>query len=53
MSGAIYARTKSRQKGLFLFHKAWSMTNDCVPVTKTLMMGLKLMTERYKKRILT
>ena len=45
----IYARTKSPQKGLFLFHKAWNMTNDCVSVTKTLMMGVKLMTERYKK----
>ena len=53
MSGAIYTTTKSRQKGLFLLHKAWNMTNDCVSVTKTLMMGLKLMTERYKKRILT
>ena len=60
----IYARTKSPQKGLFLFRKAWNMpvlfsicfyqihinmTNDCVSVTKTLMMGVKLMTERYKK----
>ena len=25
------------------------MTNDCVSITKTLMMGVKLMTERYKK----
>ena len=23
------------------------MTNDCVSITKTLMMGLKLMTEKY------
>ena len=45
----IYARTKSPQKGLFLFHKAWNMTNYCVSVTKTLMMGVKLMTEKYKK----
>ena len=45
----IYARTKSPQKGLLLFHKAWNMTNDCVSVTKTLMIGVKLMTERYKK----
>ena len=59
-----YARIKSAQKGLFLFHKAWNMsvlfsiyfyqihinmTNDCVSITKTLMMGVKLMTERYKK----
>ena len=43
----IYARTKSPQKGLF--HKTWNMTNDCVSVTKTLMMGVKLMTERCKK----
>ena len=26
----IYARTKSPQKSLFLFHRAWNMTNDCV-----------------------
>ena len=45
----ISARTKSPEKGLFLFHKAWSMTNYCVTVTKILMMGVKLMTERYKK----
>ena len=60
----IYARTKSPQKGLLLFRKAWNMpvlfsicfyqihinmTNDCVSITKTLMMGVKLMTERYKK----
>ena len=44
-----YARTKSPQKGLFLFHKAWNMTNDCVSVTNTLIMGVKLMIERYKK----
>ena len=25
------------------------MTNDCVSITKTLMMGVKVMTERYKK----
>ena len=24
----IYARTKSPEKGIFLFHKAWNMTND-------------------------
>ena len=36
------------QKGLFLFHKASNMTNDCVFVTKTLMMGVKLITEKYK-----
>ena len=62
----IYARTKSPQKGLFLFHKAWnmpvlfsicfyqihiSMTNDCVSVTKTLVKGVKLMTDRYKKKV--
>ena len=45
----IYARTKSPLKGLFLFHKTWNMTNDHVSVTKTLMMGVKLMTERYEK----
>ena len=44
----IYVRTKSPQKGLFLFHKAWNMTNNCVSVTKTLMMGVKLMTELQK-----
>ena len=27
----IYAGTKSPQKGLSLFHKAWHMINDCVP----------------------
>ena len=26
-----------------------NMTNDCVSITKTLMMGVKVMTERYKK----
>ena len=46
------------------FHKPWNMTvlfsicfyrmhnnmtNDCVSITKTLMMGVKLMTEMYKK----
>ena len=36
-------------KGLFLFDKAWNMINDCVSVTKILMMGVKLMAERYKK----
>ena len=60
----IYARTKSPQKGLFLFRKAWnmpvlfsicfyqihiSMTNDCVSITKTLVKGVKLMTDRHKK----
>ena len=25
------------------------MTNDCVSITKTLVMGVKLMTGRYKK----
>ena len=45
----IYTRTKSLQKGLFLFHKAWNMTNNCASVTKTLMIDVKLMTERYKK----
>ena len=45
----IYARTKSPLKGLLLFHKVWNMTNDCVSVTKTVMMGVKLMTERHKK----
>ena len=44
----IYTRTKSLQTGLFLFHNAWNMTNDCVSVTKTLMMGVKLMTEVQK-----
>ena len=59
----IYARTKSLQKGLLLFCKAWNMpvlfsicfyqihinmTNDCVSITKTLMMGVKLMTNRYR-----
>ena len=61
----IYARTESPQKGIFLFQKAWNMpflfsicfyqtyvnmTNDGVSITKTLMMGVKLMTERYKKK---
>ena len=41
----IYARTQSPQKGGCLFHRAWNMTNDCV----SLMMGVKLMTEGYKK----
>ena len=60
----IYARTKSSQKGLLLFRKEWnmpvlfsicfyqvhiSMTNGCVSITKTLMIGVKLMTDRYKK----
>ena len=60
----IYARTQSPQKGLFLFHKAWNMavsfsicfyqtyinmTNDCVSITKTLIMGVRSMTKRYKK----
>ena len=44
----IYARTKSPQKGPFLFHKAWNMTNDCVSVTKIQMMGVKLVTEVQK-----
>ena len=44
----INAQTKLPQKGLFLFHKAWKMTNDCVSFTKTLMMGVKLMTEVQK-----
>ena len=26
----IYARTQSPQKGVFLFHRAWNMTNDCL-----------------------
>ena len=62
----IYARTKSLQKGLLLFCKAWnmpvlfsicfyqihiSMTNDCVSITKTLVKGVKLMTDRYNKRL--
>ena len=25
------------------------MTNDCVSITKTLVMGVKLMTDRYKE----
>ena len=60
----IYGRTKSPQKALVFFRKAWNMpvlfsicfyqihinmANDCVSVTKTLMMGVKVMTERYKK----
>ena len=45
----IYTRTKSPQKCLFLFHKTYNMTNDCVSVTKTLLMGVKSMKERYKK----
>ena len=60
----IYARTKSPQKGLALFRKSWNMsvlfsicfyqvhinmTNDCVPSTKTLIMEIELMTERFKK----
>ena len=62
----IYARTKSPQKGLFLFRKAWNMsvlfsicfyqihikmTNHCVSVTKTLIMGVKVMTEEYTKNV--
>ena len=57
----IYSRAKSPPKGLFLFHKVWNMpvlfsicfyqiqiciTNDCA---KTLMMGVKLMRERFIK----
>ena len=34
---------------IFFYQIDISMTNDCVPITKTLMMGVKLMTERYKK----
>ena len=61
----IYARTKSPQKGLLLFRKGWNMpvlfticlyqihinmtTNDCVCITKSLTMEVKLMTDRYKK----
>ena len=45
----IYARTKSPQKNPFLFCKAWKITNDCVSASKILTMGVKLMTERYKK----
>ena len=60
----IYARTKSPQKGIFLFRKPWNMpvlfsvclyqihmnmTNVFVSITKSLMMGVKLMTDRYKK----
>ena len=60
----IYARTKSPQKGLLLFRKRWNMlvlfsicfyqihinmTNDCASITKTLLMGVKSMTERDKK----
>ena len=60
----IYARTKSLQKGFFLFRKVQNMsvlfsicfyqihinmTNDCVSTTKTLMMGVKLMRGRYEK----
>ena len=44
----IYAKTKSPQQGLSLFHKAWYMINDCVSFTKTLVMGVKLMTEVQK-----
>ena len=60
----ICARTKSPQKCLFLFRKASSIpvlfsiclyqihiniTNDCVSITKTLVMGVNLMTEKCKK----
>ena len=45
----IYPRTKLPQKGLFLFHKSWNISNDCISVTKTLMMEVKLMAEGYKK----
>ena len=60
----IYAGTKSPQKGLLLFRKAWNMpvlfsicfyqihinmTNDCVCITRTLVKGVKLMTDRYNK----
>ena len=60
----IYARTKSPQKGLLLFRKGWNMpvlfsicfyqihinmTNDCVSITRTLMMEVKLMTDRHNK----
>ena len=58
----ICARTKSPQKCLLLC-KAWNMpvffsicfylhinvTNDYDSITKTLVMGVKLMTDRYKK----
>ena len=60
----IYARTKSAQKDLLLSREAWNMlvlfsicfyqininmTNDCVSITKTLVKGVKLTTDRYKK----
>ena len=64
LTQVIYGRTKSPQKGIFLFHKAWNMpvlfsicfyqinsnmSNDFVSFTKTLMMGVKLMKKRCKK----
>ena len=60
----LYARTESPLKGLLLFRKAWNIpvlfsicfyqthtniTNDCVSITTTLVMGVKLMTDKYKK----
>ena len=59
LTQVIYGRTKSPQKGIFLFHKAWNMpvlfsicfyqihinmTNNWGSITKTLMMGVKVMT---------
>ena len=60
----IYARSKSPEKCLFLLCKAWNMsvlfsicfylihinvTNDYASFYKTLMIGVNLMTEKYKK----
>ena len=60
----IYARTKSPQKDLLLFRKAWnmpvvfsncfyqihiSMTNDCASITRTQVKEVKLMTDSYNK----
>ena len=62
----IYARTKSPQKCLLPLRQLWNipvffsicfyqirinMTNDCVSITKTLMKGVKIMTDRYKKML--
>ena len=45
----IYGRTKSPQKGLFLFQKAWNMTNHFVSVTKNLDDGSKINDREVKK----
>ena len=33
------------------FYRINDMTNQCVSITKTLMLGVKLMTERYEETL--